>query len=284
MFKYICFPGFRRKALTLSYDDGVRQDKRLISIMKQYGLKGTFNLNSGMFADTYDKETCGKMTKKEALDLYLPAGMEIATHGSRHLSLTDVEMPLAVNDIVTDRKELERDFGCVIKGMAYANGAYNDEVVDMLSKIGIAYARTAVATESFELPTDWLRLHTTCHHNNPRLMELAKKFVEQTEHWYYWCQELQLFYLWGHSYEFDNDNNWNIIEEFAAYIGNREDIWYATNGEIFDYLQACKRLEFSMDGSIVKNPTSMDIYLNYLETKVVIPAGQSVKIYGDNIE
>ena len=25
----------------------------------------------------------------------------------------------------------------------------------------------------------------------------------------------RLLYIWGHSYEFDNDNNWNVIEEFA---------------------------------------------------------------------
>lgn len=47
MNKYIRFPNFKLKAVTLSYDDGVRQDKRLIAIMKKYGLKGTFNLNGG---------------------------------------------------------------------------------------------------------------------------------------------------------------------------------------------------------------------------------------------
>ena len=46
---YIRFPGFKLKAVTLSYDDGVRQDKRLISIMQKYGLKGTFNINAGLF-------------------------------------------------------------------------------------------------------------------------------------------------------------------------------------------------------------------------------------------
>lgn len=45
------FPGFRRKALTLSYDDGVVNDRRLIEIMNKYGLKGTFNLNSGLFSE-----------------------------------------------------------------------------------------------------------------------------------------------------------------------------------------------------------------------------------------
>ena len=34
---FMYFPGFKAKAVTLSYDDGVRQDKRLISIMKENG-------------------------------------------------------------------------------------------------------------------------------------------------------------------------------------------------------------------------------------------------------
>ena len=37
------------KVLTLSYDDGVVQDIRLIKIMNKHGLKGTFNINSGSY-------------------------------------------------------------------------------------------------------------------------------------------------------------------------------------------------------------------------------------------
>lgn len=44
------FPGGKAKALTLSYDDGVEQDLHLIELMKQHGVKGTFNLNSSLFA------------------------------------------------------------------------------------------------------------------------------------------------------------------------------------------------------------------------------------------
>lgn len=279
VYKYIRYPGFKQKAVTLSYDDGVRQDKRLISIMLQYGLKGTFNINGGKFDATYDGVTTkGRMTKQEAIELYASSGMEVSLHGYRHLSLAEVASELAVDEIVSDRKELENTFGRVINGMAYANGSYNDEIVEILQKLGIVYARTTLSTEGFDLPTDWLRLAPTCRHNNPRLMELAKEFVEEKEHWYYWGKKLRLFYLWGHSFEFDNDNNWDVIESFAEYIGNRDDIWYATNGEIFEYLQAVEQLLFSMDGSFVKNPTSVDVYVDFLGTKRVIPAGKTVRM------
>ena len=86
-----------------------------------------------------------------------------------------------------------------------------------------------------------------------------------------------MFYLWGHSYEFDNNDNWNVIEEFAEYVGNRTDIWYATNGEIYEYLQACERLEFSIDGNFVYNPSAIDVYID-LGKETVVPAGKTVKI------
>ena len=47
---WMLYPQGKLKALTLSYDDGVEQDIRLMEIMNRHGLKGTFNLNSGLFA------------------------------------------------------------------------------------------------------------------------------------------------------------------------------------------------------------------------------------------
>ena len=278
MHKYIRFPGFKVKAVTFSYDDGVRQDKRLIALFQKFGLKGTFNINSGLFSSTYEGEEKGRMTKEEALDLYTNSNMEVAVHGYRHLSLASVATHLAIDDILSDKKALEEMFGCVINGMAYANGSYNEEILDLLKKMGIEWARITGQSETFDLPSDWLKWQGTCHHNNPRLIELAKEFVEAKEHWYYWGRKLQIFYLWGHSYEFDNNNNWEVIEEFAECIGGREDIWYATNGEIFEYLKAAECLQFSADGRFVKNPTATDVYIDYLGKKCLVSSGKTVKI------
>ena len=278
MRRMLRFPGFKSKALTLSYDDGVAQDKRLLSIMVKYGLKGTFNINSGLFGKepTIDK---GRMTAEEVIQLYAGTGNEVAVHGYKHLSLAEVDGALAANDVIEDRKNLEKMFGKIIKGMAYANGSYNDEVVQLLKTCGISYSRTTISTEKFDLPIDWLRLPATCHHANPKLMELAKEFVEGEESAYFWARKPKLFYLWGHSYEFDaQGQSWDIIENFAAYVGNREDIWYATNGEIYEYVQAFDRLQFSADGMTVFNPSALDVYIDSLSGQFKIPAGQMVAL------
>ena len=87
-----------------------------------------------------------------------------------------------------------------------------------------------------------------------------------------------LFYLWGHSYEFNDNDNWNVIEEFAEYIGNREDIWYATNGEIYDYVQAFNGLQFAANGAFIRNPSATDVYVCYRGKNVLVPAGKTVKV------
>ena len=269
------FPGFKEKAVTLSYDDGVAQDKRLVQIMRKNGLKGTFNLNSGLFP----QKSGWNMTAAEALDLYTGSGMEVAVHGQVHLSLANVDSAIAANDVLQDRLALEKLFGCVVKGMAYANGSYNDDVVNILKMCGIEYARTVDSTGSFEVSNDWLRLHPTCHHKHPKLMELVKTFLEiKPDPLRVQKYTPKLFYLWGHSYEFDNDNNWNVIEEFAETIGNREDIWYATNGEVYAYVKAFDGLRWAADGKIVHNPSGLDVYICCNKKEYLVKSGAMIKL------
>ncbi len=264
------FPGFKLRALTLSYDDGSLHDKRLIEIMLKYGLKGTFNINSGLF----DPNGKWHMSLEESKELYLSSGMEVAVHGYRHTYLTDVDSARATYEIIKDREELEKHFGGIIKGMAYAYGDYNDNVVQILKDCGIKYSRTTISTEDFYIPQDFLRMPTTCHHNNPKLFKLVEDFFAPEDEMYY-KRTPRLFYLWGHSFEFDRNNNWNVIEEFAKKVGGRDDVWYATNMEIYDYVNAYDKLEYSLDGKTVYNPSSIDVYLNYYGDSV-IRAGKTV--------
>ncbi|MBQ8657843.1 MAG: polysaccharide deacetylase family protein [Clostridia bacterium] len=272
---YLRFPQFRQKALTLSYDDGVSADKKLIDIMSKNGLKGTFNINSGKFAE----ESGGfRLTEEEAVALYSESGNEVAIHGVHHIPLTYIDNTMGINEIFKDRQNLERLFQKPVQGMAYANGVYSDEVVDMLKKCGVLYARTTKSTEAFEIPDDWLRLPTTCHHKNPRLMELADAFLADPAQRNFWADRARLFYLWGHSYEFDYDNNWEVIEHFAKRVGNRDDVWYATNMEIYEYVRAYKRLQFSSNEDFIYNPSNIDVYVDYFGKQVCVKAGELKRI------
>lgn len=271
------FPGGRSKALTLSYDDGVEQDVQLIEIMKQYGLKGTFNLSSGCYAEegtVYPPGTIHRrLSKDEVTRIYSQSGQEIAVHALTHPFLEQLPPNLCNKEICVDRENLEQQFDCIIRGMAYPYGTFNDEVVEIVKQNGIVYARTVISSGNFEMPKDWLRLEATCHHNDQRLEALTKKFTEESPNHAPW-----LFYLWGHSYEFEADNNWHIIEEFAKQISGRDDIWYATNIEVYEYVEAYKQLRFNNAMTKVYNPTVTDLYFLKHDKIVMVSAGAEIDL------
>lgn len=265
----------KSKALTLSYDDGVVQDIRLIKILNRHGIKATFNINTGTYlAENAIRETfSGRMKLSEAKEIYINSGHEVAVHSLTHPSLDKLKTDEILTEIIEDRKNIEGQYGTMARGMAYPFGTYNTKVIDAIKMCGICYSRTVKSTQGFNFPENWLELNPTCHHDDPKLMELTKKFVEEkskrlNDNW--------LFYLWGHSYEFDFHNNWELIEKFAEYVGGRDDIWYATNIEIYDYVKAYERLETSVDKNVIHNPCAIDLWFCHNNKTYCIKGGQTL--------
>ena len=245
---YWCFPGGRHKALTLSYDDGKIADRRLVKTMNQHGIRGTFHLNAGKFGKD------GRIEADEVANLY--AGHEISAHSLTHPTLTRLPQELVVQQLLEDRRGLETLAAYPVRGMSYPNGAVNPVLASTLPHLGLAYARTTMSTGKFDLPDDWYRWPATCHHNE-NLMAHAHQFNALSKiHMPY------LFYVWGHSYEFDNDSNWEIIEDFCTLMGARAEVWYATNIEIVDYLAAARRLQYTVDGNLVRNPSAISVWIS----------------------
>ena len=281
MKNFMLFPGGKQKALTLSYDDGVQQDIRFIETLDKYGIKCTFNINGSAFEEEERTYPAGqvhrRMARREALEVYNKAianGHEVATHGYTHPYLDRIPSEMVAYEIVEDRKQLEDMFGKIIKGHAYPFGTTANHVVDTLRSCGILYARTTVATKRFDIPTDWLRLPSTCHHNAPELMQLADNFLNVPERY----PNPKLFYLWGHTYEFDNNKNWEVIEKFAEYVGNRDDVWYANNMQVYEYVEAYRALQFSANGNIVYNPSAITVWFMSGNVTVKVAPGETVKI------
>lgn len=267
-----CFPDGKNKVLTMSYDDGREADIRLIKIFNDNGIKGTFYLNSGYIDKSFNDniKNFGRRIKEDEIkELY--KGHEVATHTVTHPTIARCPISQVVNQIVEDRKKLESIVGYPVRGLSYPNGSYSEEIKNMLPYIDIKYGRIAGSSGNFNMPSDLYQWEATCHHNK-NLLELANEFLIKDR-----PQHLHMFYVWGHSYEFNRDNNWELIEEFSQKMGNRDDIWYATNIEIVDYLYAFNRLIFSMDGSFVYNPSVQSVWVNVDNIVYEIKGGHQVK-------
>lgn len=243
---YPIFPGGKRKAFTLSYDDGWPQDRKLISLMNTYGIKGTFNLVSGDVL--FDQIENPK-------ELY--KGHEIAAHGLTHGYLGRIAPQNATYEVMKDRENLEKVFGGTVRGFVYAHGSVNGSTAQILKNCGIQYARTINNTEKFLLPSDWYSFNPTCEDVNPKLLQIADRFLKTPPLF----TQTQLFYIWGHSHITDQNNLWGDLEELFKKISESDAVWCATNIEICDYITAFNNLVMSADGNYIYNPTVTTLWL-----------------------
>lgn len=220
------------KAVTFSFDDGNLEDKLLLEILNKYGLKGTFNLNSGLLNQNGGWNFKNLKTVKH-FNFYdignLYNGHEIAGHSYNHPSLVDLNRSDIENQIKLDKKLLEFLFNQKVEGFAYPMGTFNDMVGEVLKESGIKYGRTTVQTLDFLLPQNPIFWNPTCHFKYDGIEELAQKFLEIKD-------ENAVFYIWGHSYELLNDEEWAAFEKLCEMLGGREDVAYLTNIEVINAL------------------------------------------------
>jgi len=274
------FPQGKSKALILSFDDGMVADRKLVKLMNDYGLVGTFHLNSNKL-DTKDY-----LTKDEIKTLY--KGHEVSCHTANHPSLTSLSKIDVIYEVLEDRKDLERLMGYPVRGMSYPFGNTNDFVIEAISGLGIEYARTVGDTYNFSMPTDFLKWQPTIHlfektnyipndTANDR-KELGQFYQLTTD--FLKANSLALFYVWGHSWEYEGPGNkWAEVDKFFKMVSNNPDIYYTTQIALVDYINAFKNLKFSVDKSMVTNLSSIDVFVKINGKVFTVEAGSTKQMY-----
>lgn len=226
----------QNKFFTLSYDDGITQDKRLVKIFNKYGIRATFNINSELLGKPrYLRRedmwiSHNKIESREVAELY--RGHEVAAHTLTHPFLPELDDEEIIRQIEEDRKNLEKLLGKDIVGLAYPGGGIggvntNEHIISLIRKNSkIKYARTTICNGSFDTQDNLLEFHPTAYHLNfDEIMELGEKFIKLK------TEEKKIFYVWGHSYELDYHDSWSDIERFCKMMSGHDDICYATNKE-----------------------------------------------------
>lgn len=257
------WPQGKKKALTLSYDDGQIFDERLAAIFDQHQMKATFHLVSGWL------NTKGFLTGEQVKEL--SKKHEISVHCVSHPFLTQISTVNAVSETLLCKDALEKLTGKLIRGLSYPYGAYSESVVELMKASGMEYSRTVQSDAGFAVPSDFLRWNPTCHHEH--IGDTLDRFLEKG-----YSRSPLLYYLWGHSFEFDRNQNWDVIESFCQKASEKEDIWYATNLEIVDYTNASRALRISVDGKMLYNPSAVTVWFSYDQEPISISPGQTLSL------
>jgi len=279
-YQFLRFPQGKPKAVTFSYDDGHPSDLRLSDVITKYGIKCTFNLNGVSYRGekSFSPETCE--------EYIFSRGHEVAVHGWGHRAEGHLRPIEGIREVLDCRLELEAEYGRIIRGMAYpdsgitklTNTSSYEDIKDYLSDLGIVYSRSLGGDNNdFRLPRDWHNWIPTAHHTNPKLMDWIEEFVSLDVNSRYKANRFpRLFYLWGHSFEFDREDNWDLLDKICVALGGKEDIWYCTNIELYEYVKAYESLIYSADSRRIMNPTLHTLYFAIDGTDYAIAPGQTL--------
>ena len=212
----LCWKDGKTGALTTSWDDGGIADRQLVTILNKHGLKGRgiyaaedWGLNKVILVGTM------LLVQREVRQLY--SGHEVACHSVTHPSLVMMPDSIIFSEVIQDRRRLENLTGYPVKGMALPFGSSDQRVMAVLRQCGIRDMPAVAPKRDFQLPVDFLNWQPTCHFKD-HLERNWDEFVRIK------FEVPKLFYLWGHSWEFDSDQNWDFIEKFSAIAG--------TDGEV----------------------------------------------------
>lgn len=302
----IFYPGFTRKALTFTIDDGnLKYDKMLLDILAPHGIKGTFNLCSNIHEG------------KEELTREFYRGYGIANHCKYHpfvnfdgaeLEIRDEEFDERTADpsciypvkdkpgffwqikpngwrqmtfkddfiryVDEGRRELDAIFGeGRVRDYVWPYGEQNSaEVKEFIRKTHRSSRKTGctINLDGFAIPKD--KYMWSYNANDMNLLEVMEKYEAYPDD-----GELKFFAFGVHSIDFERDNKWEDLYTFADKYGDRPDTyWYASVEDIFDYEAAVKGIALT-EGEIVNN-SEIEVYLELDGKKISVKGKSTVRV------
>ena len=200
-----------RKIFLLSFDDGTIWDKRFVELLNRYGMKATFNLNSGLedFVWNFEDRLAVRRQKlAQTVEQY--RGHEVASHTLTHPWLNTLTPPQLSREVGEDCETIKTIFGLEEIGFGVPFTACDEREIRIIRKF-VSYIRLSAFADSFALPADPYHIPIHGLYNDPDIREKIAAFARS-------AQDVSLFVMAGHSYEFEALDHWKYIEELLQYI------------------------------------------------------------------
>ena len=269
----LLYPGFTTKAVTFSFDDGTFYDVFLVDMMNKYGLKCTFNLNTGIFGATAHIDFGTKIVYHNRLSEeqtgMLYKGHELASHSLHHPLLINQSKEFLDYEVLEDIKNLDRITGEKTVGFVYPGGPH-DDFTDAYLKDKVLYARSASANHSFELPDSFVPFDPTVFFLEDDFVKMSEEYLASDPDHITWL------YIWGHSYEFELGDTYKNLDHVCKLISERTDVWCSTNRDVIDYVNCARALKSVGDELI--NDSHREVYVEYGGKKLTVKANSKLKV------
>ena len=199
------------KIFLISFDDGTVWDGRFVELLNKYGMKATFNLNSGLedFVWQYeDRFPVRRQILSETVEQY--RGHEVASHTLHHHWLNSLTPPQLSREVGEDCENLKKIFGLDEIGFGVPFTACGDREVNIIKKY-VRYIRLSEFAQTFSLPEDPYHIPIHALYNQPDVRQRIAAFAQND-------LPVSLFVMAGHSYELEVLDHWDYMEQLLQYI------------------------------------------------------------------
>jgi peptidoglycan/xylan/chitin deacetylase (PgdA/CDA1 family) len=229
-------------AVTTSWDDGYKLDRRVAAMLERAGVAGTFYIAPR----SCEIPAEARLTPDDIRSL--ASGFEIGGHTLTHVRLPRLGVREAAQEIRHGKYLLEDMIQSPVRSFCYPRGEYRPCHLDLVRQAGFSLGRTVRRHET-AFPRDPLQTATTVHayrhwRDVPAIASLAgfQPAAAAARFWNWDDLAIALFdrtlaagglfHLWGHSWEIDAHDDWGRLERVLRHIGGRTSVRYITNGDL----------------------------------------------------
>ena len=203
------------KSFVFAIDDGTIFDKKTVAIFNKYGIKATFNLNSGLQDFVWYKDwlEVRRLRLEENKGIY--DGHEVASHSLTHPFLTSLSDEDVFREVGEDIDNLKNIFHREIESFSFPFDGFDERTIGIIKNLGITHIILPAIDDSFRFPIDTCHIKVTSWNIDDALAKVQRFFEDD---------RAELFVYLSHSYDYEFDGSYDKLEELCRIVRERKDI------------------------------------------------------------
>ena len=207
------------KSFVFAIDDGTVFDKKTVAIFNKYGIKATFNLNSGLQDFVWHKDWLEVQRLKLEENKAIYDGHEVASHSLTHPFLTSLSDEDVYREVGEDIDNLRNIFHREIESFSFPFDGFDERTIGIIKSLGITHIILPAIDDSFRFPIDTCHIKVTSW-NIDDALDKVRRFIED--------DQAELFVYLSHSYDYEFDGSYDKLEELCRIVSERKDIRIVT--------------------------------------------------------
>jgi peptidoglycan/xylan/chitin deacetylase (PgdA/CDA1 family) len=230
----------------MSVDDGHPQDLRMAEMLGSFDIKATFYI-------PIKNPERNLMQGSEIRSI--SEHFEIGQHTYNHTPLDGITRTMMVREVVDGKDTMEQLLGKQVISFCYPRGKFNKTAIDVVKNAGFLGARTCMYFLTTFPKNAYLWGVSTHAHYHSMIIQIRHALLEGNFRGLLnffniqkgildWVDQFKLAvnyverfggiaHLYLHSWEIDQNHEWNKLRGLLYYLTSKKDLKRVTNGELF---------------------------------------------------